>query len=73
MAARASRPRQILLGHRRIWIDMRLDRMDAVAVRAHRRHAIAPADSLPVNALHECLRNRRMALAARLRNIEFVD
>ena len=73
MAARAGCASQILLGDRRIGIDMCLDRMDAVAIRANRCQSVTATDALPVNALHEGISNRGMALAAGLRNIEFVD
>ncbi len=52
---------------------MRLDGVDAVAVGAYRRKLVAPRDGLPVNAVIEGLLDLSVALAARGRDIEFVD
>ena len=42
MATRARIARNVLLRNRRVGIGVRLDRVNAVAVRAHRRHARCP-------------------------------
>ncbi len=52
---------------------MRLDRVDSVAVGADRGQAVAARNSLPVNALHEGLRDLGVALAAGGRNVEFIN
>src|ERR1039458_1018516 len=52
---------------------MRFDRMNPVAVRAYRRQPVTPADSLPVNTLHESLFDSAMALAAGDGNVELVN
>ena len=73
VAAGAGVARKVLLRDGRIGIVMRLDGMDAVAVRADRRKAVAPCDGLAVDALNEGLRDLRVALAACLRDVEFRD
>src|SRR5436309_7778175 len=70
---RARRLRQRLRGDRRSRINVRLDHMYAVTIRADRRLRIAATDGLAVNALHKLLRDVRVALAAGLRHIEFED
>jgi hypothetical protein len=52
---------------------MRLDGMDAVAIRADRRKAVAPRDCLAVNALIEGLRDLSVALSAGIRDVELRD
>lgn len=72
MATRAGILGDVPIRNRRIGVSMRLDRMDSVAVGANRGQTISPANSLPVDALHEGLRDLRMALATGLRDIELV-
>lgn len=52
---------------------MRLDRVNAMAVRAHRRHSVAPRNRLSVHTLIECLFDVGVALAAGRGNIELGD
>ena len=52
---------------------MCLDGVDAVAVCANRGLSIATRKRLPMNALHEDLFDGAMALAAGVRDIEFID
>ena len=58
---------------RRVRIRVRLDRVDPVAIRAHRRQPIPARNALPVNALHERVVHVCVALAAGRRHIELVD
>ena len=62
---------EILLGDRRARIFMRLDGMDAVAVGADRRQAVAMSDGLPMDARVECLLNGSVTFAAGLGDFEF--
>ncbi len=73
MTTRARVLGQIFPGDRRVGILVLLDGVNAVAVRAHRRQAIAARNSLPVDAGHEGLRDVGVALAAGGRHVEFVD
>jgi len=52
---------------------VRLDRVNPVAIRAHRGQSVATRQRLPVNALHKGAVDVRMALAAGGRNRELVD
>src|SRR6185436_12996231 len=51
-------------------VERRVDAVNAVTVRAHRRTGHAAHDRLTVNALHELIRFGAMAFAARLRNVD---
>ena len=72
MAASAGVARKVLLRDRRVRVCVRLDRVDSVAVRADRSLPITSRQRLPMNTLDECLLDRRVALSAGRRNIEFV-
>src|SRR5579864_3180309 len=64
MAARTSYRSHILRRDRRIWIRMRLDGVNAMTIRTHRRLPVPPCHRLPVNALLELFGDRIVTLPA---------
>src|SRR5450631_2184925 len=73
MAARAGGARDVLRRDGRIGVEVRFDRVDAMAIRTDGSLAVAPGKRLPVNALHELGLDGLVAFPAREGHVEFVD
>ena len=65
--------RQILAGDRGIWVQVRLDGVNAVAVGANRRLPVAASDRLAMNALHELLLDGLVTFGTGRRHVELED
>src|SRR6266496_2661535 len=70
VAAGAGGAGEILRGDRGVGIEMRFDGVNAVAIGADRGQRVAASHRLAVNALHEPLFHRAVALGASGRDVE---
>ncbi len=73
MAARAGGLGEVLFGDRGVWIDVRFDGVDAVAIGAGGCVFVASGDGFAVDALEVSFFNAVVTLAAGVGDVEFVN